>query len=169
MDDGIAITNDDMHWPAMERLRSNTEYQDWCDRIPDHASWARPQTDEPLPNGVDFAVHDYLVIPLPKKKDPSQSALYSPTVRLRGNLVILDNFAVETGEYAQTIAIQKTAMVLFARKRTAPVVDILVLGFSLAIPVAFHVRSVRRAGNHRMHGSGGGERFLRSESTSATP
>ena len=57
------ITNDALHWPKLERLRSDAEYQDWCDRVPDGAAWALPQIDEPIPDGVNSVSYTHLTLP----------------------------------------------------------------------------------------------------------
>ena len=152
MQDGIAVTNDDLYWGDTERLHSASEYQDWCNRIPDHAAWARPQRAEPVPHFVDFSTQDLLVVPLPREDVSAPASLdntflYSPKTRMGGRLLILDNHAADSSVAAQQLAIPRNARLMFGSRRTAILFDILAVTLAIVGPALCFLVSTKKADN----------------------
>ncbi len=161
MQDGIVITNDDLYWGDTERLLSASEYQDWCNRIPDHAAWARPERAEPVPHFVDFATQDLLVVPLPREDESapatlSNTFLYSPKTRMGGRLLILDNHAADSSVAAQELAIPKNARLMFGGRHTAILFDILAVTLVVVATALCSLVSIKKTDNHRMQRNAGG-------------
>lgn len=161
MQDGIAIMNDDRYWGEAERLHSASEYQDWCNRIPDHAAWARPERAEPVPHFVDFATQDLLVVPLPQENESAPASLnntvlYSPKTRMGGRLLILDYHAASSSVAAQELAIPRNARLMYGGRHTAILYDILAVALAIVAPAMCFLVSINKTDNHGMQRSAGG-------------
>lgn len=161
MQDGIAITNDELYWGATERLHSASEYRNWCNRIPDHAAWVRLGRAEPAPHFIDFATQDLLVVSLPRQDESAPASLkntflYSPKTRMGGRLLILDNHAADSSVAAQQLAVPRNARLMFGGRHTAILFDILAVTLAIVAPALCFLVSIKKTDEHGMQRSAGG-------------